>query len=142
METIIVRTCYNPIVAHITSDKLANAGVENFLFDENTSRLSPTWGFLVGGIKIVVSKENEQRALLALAEIDEEYRKSFVCPKCNANDMTIVPRQSFENILKGVITGIFPGYEVSGENIYQCKACGYETDNPNHSSEAGDPEEY
>lgn len=139
MEMVIIRTCYNPIVAHITSDKLTNAGVENFMFDENTTRLSPSWGFLVGGVKIAVSKENEQKALVALAEIDEAYRKSFVCPKCSASNMLVVPRQSGRNILTGIITGIFPGYEVAGENTYQCKECGFETDSLPYAPENEEP---
>lgn len=128
METVIVRTFDSAISAHIISDKLNNAGVENFILDENTSTIIPIWNLATGGIKIGVKKTDEEKALQALFEIDEEYRKTAVCPKCNASEIILVPKKSAGNFLITILTWAFSNHAVSGENVYHCNACGYESD--------------
>ena len=128
METVTIRTFDNAILAHITSDKLSNAGIENFIFDENTNTVMPVWGLAIGGIKIAVDKLNEQAALQALYEIDEEYRKTALCPKCGANEIISVPKKSPGNFIMGIHTWLFSRHAVSGEQVYQCKICGFESE--------------
>lgn len=128
MDTVVVRTFDNAILAHITSDKLTNAGVENYIFDENTNTVMPIWGMAIGGIKIAVDKADEERALQKLHEIDEEYRKSAMCPKCSANDIILIPKKSAGNVLLGILTWMFSRHAVSGEYVYHCNNCGYESD--------------
>jgi rubredoxin len=128
METVTVRTFDNAILAHITSDKLTNAGIENYIFDENTNTVMPMWGMAIGGIKIAVDKVDEQKALQALYEMDEEYRKSAVCPKCNATEIILIPKKSAGSMMLGIFTWLFSNKAVPGELVYHCKNCGYESE--------------
>lgn len=128
METVVIRTFDNAILAHIISDKLTNAGVENFIFDENTNTVMPIWGMAIGGIKVAVDKHNHEKAMQALFEIDEEYRRSAVCPKCNAHEIISIPKKSAGNALLTILTWMFSRHAVSGENVFYCKNCGYESE--------------
>ncbi len=128
MDTVVVRTFDNHILAHITSDKLSNAGVENYIFDEASVTVMPIWGAVIGGIKVAVEKRDEARARELLAEFDEEYRRSAVCPKCNAHEIILVPKQTAGSMITAIFTWLFSRHAVAGEEVYHCNNCGYESD--------------
>ncbi len=128
MDTVVLRTFDNHILAHITSDKLRNEGVENYIFDEASVTVIPILGAAIGGIKLVVEKGDEKRALELLQEFDEEYRKSATCPKCGANEIILVPRQTAGSMITAIFTWLFSRHAVAGEEVYHCKNCGYESD--------------
>ena|SRR6218665_965104 len=128
METVVIRTFDNYIQAHIVSDKLTNAGVTNYIFDENTVTTMPIWGNAVGGIKIVVNKEDEEAARQALFEIEEEYRKSAACPRCGAGEIIVIPKKSVGNFITAIFSWAFSNYALSANQVYHCKNCGYESD--------------
>ncbi len=128
MDTVVIRTFDNPILVHITSDKLRNAGVENYIFDETSVTVMPIWGAAIGGIKLAVEKRDEALALQILYDLDEEYRKSAVCPKCHANEIISLPKQSAGSMITAILTWLFSRHAVAGEEIYQCQNCGYESE--------------
>jgi hypothetical protein len=128
MDTVVLRTFDNHILAHITSDKLRNEGVENYLFDEASVTVIPLLSAAIGGIKLVVDKRDERRALQLLHEFDEAYRKSAVCPKCDASEIILVPKQSAESMVTAIFTWLFSRHAVAGQEVYHCNNCGYESD--------------
>jgi len=128
MDTVILKTFDSSILAHIASDRLTMAGIENYIHDENTNTIMPVWGMAIGGIKIVVKKEDEKKAQDAMFEIEDSYRRSAVCEKCGAQEIILVPKKSTGNFLMSLLTWLFSNYSVSAENVYHCKACGNETD--------------
>lgn len=128
MKTIVIRTFDNYILAHIVSDKLTNAGITNYIFDENTVTTIPIWGNAVGGIKIVVDKADEPAARQALFEIEEAFRKSAVCPRCGAREIISIPKNSPGNIFTAILSWSFSSYALAPNYVYHCKNCGYESD--------------
>jgi hypothetical protein len=128
METITLRTFDNYVKAHITSDKLKEAGVENYLFDEASVTTAPFLGNAIGGIKLVVDKADAHRALQALFEIDDEYRKTATCTRCGGHNIEVVIKQSATNIFTILTTWLFSKYAPAGDQVYKCSDCGEETD--------------
>ena len=75
MQTVVLKRFDHYFSAHILSTKLRDAGVESYLFDENSITIGPFLSNALGGIKLVVDEQDEVRARILLSEFDEEYRK-------------------------------------------------------------------
>jgi len=103
--------------------------MECFLKDEFMVTIDPILSNAVGGIKLIVKKEDEKEASLLLQQFDEEYRQSAVCPKCGSKTIELVPQKTTANMLTAVLTWLFGSYAISAKNIYQCSSCGYESEN-------------
>lgn len=102
-------------------------GVECYLKDEFTVTVDPFLSNAVGGIKLVVKKENEPEAVKILQLFDEEYMKSAVCPKCGSHTIELVPKQTTANMAAAILSWLFGNYAVSAENVYQCSTCKFES---------------
>lgn len=129
MNLVTIRTFQNYFTAHIILTKLQSAGIECFLKDEFTVTVDPILSNAVGGIKLVVRKEDEDAANKLLNEFDEAYRQSAVCPKCGSKTIELVPKQTTANIATAILTWLFGSYAISAKNIYKCSSCGYESEN-------------
>lgn len=128
MEFITIRTFQNYFTAHITLTKLKDAGIECYLKDEFTVTIDPILSNAVGGIKLVVRKENEEEANILLNDFDEAYRRSAVCPKCGSLTIDLVPEKTTANMATAILTWLFGSYAISAKNVYQCSSCGYESE--------------
>ena len=129
MNLVTIRTFQNYFTAHIILTKLQSAGIECFLKDEFTVTVDPILSNAVGGIKLVVRKEDEEEANKLLDEFDEAYRQSAICPKCGSKTIQLVPKQTTANIATALLTWIFGSYAISVKNVYQCSSCKYESEN-------------
>ena len=85
MELVTVRTFSNYISANLLLSKLRNGGIECYLKDENTVTMDPILTYAVGGIKLVVKKEDSEEVLKILQQFDEDYMQKAVCPKCGSH---------------------------------------------------------
>lgn len=103
--------------------------MECFLKDEFTVTIDPILSNAVGGIKLIVKKEDEKEASLLLQQFDEAYRQSALCPKCGSKTIELVPQKTTANMLTAVLTWLFGNYAISAKNVYQCSSCGYENEN-------------
>lgn len=128
MDFVTIRTFQNYFSAHILLAKLKDAGMECYLKDEFTVTIDPILSNAVGGIKLIVKKENEMEALHLLQIFDQEYMRNAVCPKCGNQTIERVPRKTAANMLTAVLTWFFGNYAISVKNVYQCSSCGYESD--------------
>lgn len=128
MEYVVVRTFQQYFQAHITMTKLQDAGIVCFLKDEFTVTVDPILTNAIGGIKLLVRKEDEDAVVGLLHHFDEEYRKSAVCPHCGEHDIVLVPKQSASNIFIAFLTWVFGSYAISAKNVYQCTNCGCESE--------------
>ncbi len=127
MELIIVRTFNNYFSANILLTKLRDAGIQCYLKDEYTVTMDPLLTNAVGGIKLVIKKEDADEVRYLMSHFDEEYRRSAVCPKCGSNDIELVPKRSAANLITAIVSWLFSDYAVSAENVYQCGTCGFES---------------
>lgn len=128
MEFITVRTFQNYFEAHLLLTKLQSGGVECYLKDESIVTVGPFLSHAVGGIKLIVRKENEKEVLAILEEMDEAYRKTAVCPKCGNHTIERVPGKSSSNRITAILTFLFGDLALSAKNVYQCSSCKYECD--------------
>jgi predicted RNA-binding Zn-ribbon protein involved in translation (DUF1610 family) len=127
MEQVTVRTFNNYFSANILLTKLRDAGFQCYLKDEYTVTMDPLLTNAVGGIKLVVKKEDEQEIYSVMQHFDEQYRRSAVCPKCGSHDIDLVPKRSTANMVTAILSWLFSDFAVSAENVYQCGTCGFES---------------
>jgi len=128
MEIATVKTFTNYFSANIYLTKLQAAGIECYLLDESTVTIDPILSNAIGGIKLVVKKEDEQEALKFINEFGEEYMKSVKCPKCGKAAFSYIQKPGTKNILTAIFTWFFLSYAVAPEHVYHCSNCGYETE--------------
>ena len=144
MELVTVRTFSNYISANLMLSKLRNGGIECYLKDETTVTMDPILTYAVGGIKLVVKKEDAEEVIKILKQFDEEYMRKAVCPKCGSHKIELVPKRNTANMVTAILSWIFSSYAVSAENIYKCSNCGYESNTLpeplNSETETLDPE--
>ena len=128
MELVTVRTFSNSISANLLLSRLRNGGIECYLKDEYTVTMDPLLTNAVGGIKLVVRKEDATEVFWLLKQFDKDFQSKAVCPKCGSHDIELVPKRSAANMITAILSWIFSSYAVSAENIYKCSNCGYESE--------------
>jgi hypothetical protein len=126
MELVTVKTFDDFFSASIILTRLQAEGVECYLKDENTVTIDPILCNAIGGIKLVVKKEDEAAVTKLLRGYHIEYMLSATCPECGSNSFTHVAKPKVTNYLTAILTYLFAGYAVAPEYIYQCGNCGYE----------------
>lgn len=127
MQTVILKTFDNYFSANITLTRLQDAGIHCYLKDEYTVTIDPILSNAIGGIKLAVDTADAAIAAKMLAQFDEEYTRSALCPACNKNEIMLVAKPGVTNFLTAMFTWLFSSYAVAAENIYQCQNCGYES---------------
>jgi DNA-directed RNA polymerase subunit RPC12/RpoP len=128
MEMVILRTFDNHFNANIALTKLRASGIECYLKDEYTVTIDPLLSNAIGGIKLMVRKEDYEEAKQAFYSFDEYARSIVRCPRCGGNDFITVPKKTTENYITAILSWLFSAYAVSAENVYQCTKCGYESE--------------
>lgn len=128
MDLVTIRTFQNYFTAHILLTRFRDAGFECYLKDEFTVTTEPFLSNAVGGIKLVVKKDQEDEANILLADFDEAYRQNAVCPKCGSKSIELVPKKTTANMATAILTWLFSNYAISVKNVYQCSSCGYESE--------------
>lgn len=117
--------------AHLLLSQLESEGIQCWLKDENTVTTIPVWTIAVGGIKLMVSKKDLERAkeILIVSEIVK--RQSLVCPKCNSHNVELVstPRK-IANWFSALLTFFFGNYALAVDNVMHCFDCGHEFNPP------------
>lgn len=127
MELIVIRTFDNYFSANILLTRLRDAGVQCYLKDEYTVTIDPLLSNAIGGIKLVVRKEDAAETLQLLDSFDHDYKNAVQCPECGSHEVVLVPKQGVENILTAISTWLFSSYALSAENVYKCNLCGCES---------------
>lgn len=128
MELVTVRTFNNYFSANIMLSKLRDGGIQCYLKDEFTVTVDPILANAVGGIKLVVNKDDAAEVFELLKHFDEAYRRNAVCPNCGSNNIELVPKRNPANMITAILSWLFSSYAVSAENVYLCSVCGYESD--------------
>lgn len=128
MNLVTIRTFQNYFSAHIILTRLRASGIDCFLKDEFTVTVDPILSNAVGGIKLIVKKEQLEEANKLLGEFDEAYRQTAVCPRCGNKTIELVPRHTTANLATAILTWLFGSYAISAKNVYQCSSCQYESE--------------
>lgn len=131
MNFILLQSFANYIDAHIIMGRLQEEGINCWLKDENTVTIDPILTNAVGGIKLMVAKEQIQRASELLQQFDKQKRKNFSCPKCGSHDIELVssPRKAVNWL--SAFTGFFLGdYAIGANKTWHCFNCSEEFKKP------------
>jgi Putative prokaryotic signal transducing protein len=124
MEWLPVNVYVNYIDAHIAKGVLAEEGIETWLRDENTVTIDPILTNAVGGIKLMVPKEELQRAWEILNKLNEEQKEKVKCPKCSSNNIEFVstPRKPINWFMAFFVSTPNSGFD----KVNHCFDCGSE----------------
>lgn len=127
MEFIVLNSYNTYIDAHIAKGVLESEGIHCWMNDENTITVNPILTNAVGGIKLMVDKENAQRAWDILNELKQEQKKKLSCPKCGSNNIEFVstPRKA-ANWLSAITTFFLGDYAMAVDKVNHCFDCGHE----------------
>ena len=128
MDLVTVKTFDNYFLANITLTKLHAAGIECYLKDEYTVTIDPILTNAIGGIKLVVKKEDEAMVSQLLNDYDTEYMKAATCPTCGSNAFVYITKPGASNFLTAIFTWFFSSYAVAPDYVYHCEKCGYESE--------------
>ena len=126
MEIVTVKTFDNYFLASIILTRLQSDGIECYLKDEHTVTIDPILSNAIGGIKLVVKKEDEAAANKLLDAYHLEYMLSATCPKCGSNSFSQVTKKEAVNYVTALLIWAFSSYAIAPKYVYQCSNCGYE----------------
>jgi DNA-directed RNA polymerase subunit RPC12/RpoP len=105
--------------AHVTKSKLDSEGFKTMLMDEKTIDSDPLISNAIGGVKLLVHKNDFEKALKIYNEIrayqKDENGNSFSCPNCSSNRILIAPAKR-----KNVFYMLFPFFEKTRNLCNQC----------------------
>jgi hypothetical protein len=127
MNFILLRSYDNYITANLHLQQLEAEGVRAYLENENIATIAPYLSGAAGGIKLLVFEEQLTRATELINAIEEEYRKSLPCPRCNSFTIhPVVDTKEVSNWFTSLGRSLFGNYTASVKIIYRCFTCGYE----------------
>ena len=113
--------------AHLLMAKLESEDIECWLQDENTVTVNPIWTNAVGGIKLLVTKQDFGRAYEIFKEIENNRKQSLECPKCKGHNIELVstPRKA-ANWFSAILTFFLGDYALVVDKVNHCFDCGNE----------------
>ena len=124
MSFVILNAYNNYIDAHIAKGVLEEEGVNCWLKDEHTVTIDPILTNAVGGIKIMVHKDQAWGILTALKK---EQQAKVACPKCGSHNIELVstPRKAI-NWISAITTFFLGDYAITTDKVNHCFDCKHE----------------
>jgi ribosomal protein L37AE/L43A len=141
MNFVPLESFDNYIDAHIAFGRMEEEGIRCWLKDENTVTVTPFFNNAVGGIKLMVDKEQQEQAKNLLIQFQQEKKSKLACPNCGSHDIELIPSKKTLNLLGAIATWFTGSYAISTENIWHCYHCSKEfkepvdTGNPSETTE-------
>ncbi len=131
MSFIAVHSFNNYIDAHIVLGRMQDEEVDCWLRNEATTTIMPIWTNAIGGIQLMVKKEQLQRANFVLQEIEAEKKHNRICPKCFSHNVEYInTMRKPVNWLSAVVTFFLGDLALMPEQCYHCFHCGAEFKEP------------
>jgi len=127
MEFVLLQTYTNYIDAHIARGQLEEAGITCWLRDENTVTTNPIWTNAVGGIKLMVVKDELEEAKQILQNIRQERTGAFICSRCGSKNVEYIstPKKA-SNWITAFASFFLGNYAIAPGKVYHCFDCGHE----------------
>jgi len=106
--------------AHVIKSRLDSEGFKTMLMDEKTIDSDPLISNAIGGVKLLVHKNDFEKALEIYNEI-RTYKKNkngndILCPNCNSNRILTALAQR-----KNIFYMLFPFFEKTRNICNNCK---------------------
>ena len=117
--------------ALIYKGKLESEGIDVFIRDNNTLDSNPLYSNAIGGVKLLVKKEDEAKANSILSEISkfslDENNHLMRCPKCGAEQIDMITSvkdiKSLISFVFSIVIVLLPFYS---KHKYKCQSCKFE----------------
>ena len=129
-ELVTLSSFESGFQANLFKAKLADEGIESYVFDENVITLNPFYNLALGGIRVKVKNTDLQRAQVILNSVNNQPQTNFEgeiikCPNCNSskiksNLLAIRSVRSFFAFIFSIITFTWPLYY---DRLYYCLDC-------------------
>ena len=131
MEFVILETFDNYIDANLMMGRIEEAGINCWLKDEQTVTLNPILGNAVGGIKLMINKNDIDKGTEMLTALKEIKRKSFACPNCGSHNIEyITTNRKTSNVISSVLTWMLGSYAIGVKQLWHCYDCHEEFEKP------------
>jgi predicted RNA-binding Zn-ribbon protein involved in translation (DUF1610 family) len=131
MDFVHVYTYNNYIDANIILGRLQSEGINCWLKDENIVTINPILINAAGGIKLMVTENDLQKAVELLSSFAAERKSRLSCPQCGSHNIEFVstPRKAgnWFSVLIGVL---FTSFAPPVEQVYHCFDCRHEFAKP------------
>lgn len=114
--------------AHIIKSRLEAEGIEAFLFDQFTVDTDPLVSHAIGGVKLKVWAEDEERALQILNSIPDyavdDRGHEIICDVCGSHKVELVPSvKGAKSLLAFLFSFFTTTLPVYGKHEYRCQNC-------------------
>jgi len=135
MDFVILQSFNNYMDAHLLMAKLESEDIECWLQDENTVTINPILTNAVGGIKLLVKKEDLSSARQIFWEVEKNRKQAIECPKCRGHNIELVstPRKA-ANWFSAILTFFLGDYALAVDKVNHCFDCGNEFENSNETN--------
>src|SRR5215210_7211589 len=118
---VAVRSYDNYIPANMMLQRLEEEGIKAYLQDEHTVTIDPILANAIGGIKLMVFKDQLERAMHLISSFERVYKEAVVCPKCQSTNVHYVAQpNSTKNWFTAIATWMFGNYALSYKKVYKC----------------------
>ena len=108
--------------------RLEEEGIKTYLKDEHMVTIDPILSNAIGGIKLMVYREQADRALELITSFEKAYSKAVVCSRCRSNQVHYVTQtNNVTNWFAAILTWLFGNYSLSFKKVYKCFDCGHES---------------
>jgi len=128
---IILRTYYDPMLAHIVRTRLEDNGIPCTL-DDSMMSVYPVYSNPLGGIKMRIFERDKAKAEAILAEDSELHVEDItdtdttvVCPYCGSNNVRnalTVPDDA--NVFTRIVSAVANALPFDKEKDWHCFNCG------------------
>jgi hypothetical protein len=127
MEWVLLNAYPNYVDAHIAKGVLEENEIICWLKDEHTVTIDPILTNAVGGIKLMVGKEQAQKAWEILEGLRKEQKVLLACPQCGSHNIELVstPRKAM-NWISAITTFFIGDYAIATDKVNHCFDCGKE----------------
>jgi hypothetical protein len=106
--------------AYVTKSKLDSEGIRTMLMDEKTIDTDPLLSQAIGGVKLLIHKEDKERAVAIYSTIREyvkdEEGNEIHCVSCGSHQVLIAPLRR-----KNLFFMLFPFFERRRHICNHCK---------------------
>ena len=127
MSFVPLRSYDSYIPASLMMQRLEAEGIKAYLQDEHTLTLGPMLTNALGGIKLMVYKEQLDRATVLVNGYESDYLKAGTCPKCGSHNIQFITQSgNMSNWLMAIISWLFSNYAVGVKQVYHCYQCHHE----------------
>jgi DNA-directed RNA polymerase subunit RPC12/RpoP len=131
MSFITIQSFSNYIDAHIVLGRLKDAGIDCWLKNEATATIIPVWTTAIGGIQLMVAKDQLQKAGFLLQKIAEEKMVNRLCPYCFSHNVEYInTMRKPVNWLSALVTFFLGDLALMPEQRYHCFHCSKEFERP------------